>query len=674
MFEKILIANRGEIAVRVMRTCNRMGIATVAVYSDPDARSLHVKTADEAVALGGATAAESYLSIEKVLDAAVRTRCEAVHPGYGFLSENPVFARKVAEAGLAFIGPPARAIELMGDKMAAKNLANDANVPTVSGGQSPVSDAGEAREVAREVGYPVLLKPAAGGGGKGMRIVAKAEEIEPALAACKAEAGKAFGDDRVFIERYVSKPRHVEIQVLADSHGNTIHLGERECSIQRRYQKVIEEAPSPVVGAALRARMGKAACELARAAGYVGAGTVEYILDQDGSFYFLEMNARLQVEHPVTECVTGLDLVELQLRIAAGEPLGLRQADVRTEGWAIEARVCAEDPERGFIPSTGPITRYEEPRGRHVRVDSGVEAGSSVSVYYDSMLAKVIAHGTDREQAREALIDALNGYYIEGPSTNIDFASAVLTHPAFVKGDLSTDFIAQHMERPETMAEPPVERLHHMVIAAVLVFHNRQNLVVESLKPMAPSVGGVKEAGVAEARVINRYVVKAGEEVYEVGLEKTAEANEWKVTVDDLSYDVVTPDFEFYRRRLRLQINGERRRFRLKYEGNFLRTVHSGIRRTFEVYLPREWELARYMPAPAEEADSNQLVCPMPGLVVDVLANAGERVYAGQVLLTLESMKMQSGVAAPRDGEIREVRAEKGQPVEAGDVLVVFAE
>jgi len=667
IFSKVLIANRGEIAVRVARTCRRLGIGTVAVYSDPDARSLHVGSADEAVALGGVTAAESYLRVEKILDAARASGCAAVHPGYGFLSENPDFARAVEDAGLVFIGPSARAISLMGDKMAAKKLAQRIGVPMVPGRQDPVLDAAAAREAAEDVGYPVLLKPAAGGGGKGMRIVTDEKGLEKALAECKAEAKKAFGDDRVFVERYIERPRHVEIQIVADAKGNTIHLGERECSVQRRYQKIIEETPSPALDAALRDRMGKAACDLARASEYVNAGTVEFILDSNRDFYFLEMNTRLQVEHPVTELVTGLDLVELQLRIAAGEPLPLRQGDVRFDGWAIEARICAEDPDRGFIPATGPITRYEEPRGRQVRIDSGVKGGSYVSVYYDSLLAKAIAHGATREEARSRLVDVLNGYHVEGPATNIDFVNAVLNHPAFIDGELSTDFIARNMENPDLLPEPPRERLHHMVIAAVLIYNSRHSLVVESLKPMAPRVGGVRPHDILE-----RYVIKAGDEVYDVSLQQGTDVNHWTVRVDDKVYEVVTPPFEFYRRRLRLEIGGERQRFLITYDGNFIRTAHCGIRRVFEVYSPREWEVAAFMPEPTSEGDSDVLLCPMPGLVVEVTAEPGARVYAGQVLLTLESMKMQSGVSAPRDGTIREVCVENGQAVEAGDVLVTF--
>ena len=663
--KKVLIANRGEIAVRVMRTCRRLGVATVAVYSDPDTRSLHVGFADEAVALGGSTAVESYLVKERLLEVANRTGCDAVHPGYGFLSENPVFARMIADAGIAFVGPPADAIDLLGDKMAAKRTALQAGTPTVPGLGEPLRDEAAARAAAADVGYPILLKPAAGGGGKGMRIVHADSEISAALAACQAEAAKGFGDDRVFMERYITRPRHIEIQVLADAHGNVIHLNERECSIQRRYQKVIEEAPSLVVDEALRARMGESACALARAAGYVNAGTVEFILDEDGKFYFLEMNTRLQVEHPVTELITGLDLVEWQLRIAAGERLGIRQGDVRIDGWAIEARVCAEDPQRGFAPSAGTIVRYTEPTGQGVRVDSGVRAGSNIGVYYDSMLAKVIAHGDTREEARTRLIDALNGYHIAGLSTNIDFANAILNHPQFVRGDLSTNFIAEAFSDGQSTEPPPHERLHYMAIATVLVYHNRRALVVDSLLPMASTIGGVKSP---EDR--HDYVVKADSDVFPISVVRLAQERLWQVSVDGTDYEVSTPKFEFYRRRLRLEINGRRERFLLHYDHSFIGAAHCGITRVFEIYSLREWELAQFMPEVVEDEDAGVVTCPMPGLVVAINVDVGDQVHAGDVLLTLESMKMQSGVAAPGDGRVARIHVAQGQAVDAGDVLI----
>lgn len=667
MFKKIFIANRGEIAVRIIRTCRRMGIGTVAVYSDVDVRSLHVNQADESICLGGTTSSESYLSREKIITAALSCGCEAIHPGYGFLSENARFAEAVADAGLTFIGPPASAIRLLGDKIASKKLAEKAGLPVVPGHFEPLVNVEDTLAVADEIGYPVLLKPTGGGGGKGMHIVNAPDEMSASLTVCRREVRKAFGDDKIFMERYISKARHVEIQIMADRFGNVVHLGERECSIQRRYQKIIEEAPSVAVNPSLRDQMGTAACDLARQAGYVNAGTVEFMLDPEGRFYFLEVNTRLQVEHPVTEMITGLDLVELQLQIACGEPMALCQDDVSIRGWSIEARICAEDPDRGFIPSTGMITRYAEPRGRHIRVDSGVTAGSLISVYYDSMMAKVIAWGDTRQKARTRLVDALNGYHVEGPVTNIDFANAILNHPAFVQGQLSTDFIVQHMENPAKRVDPPVQQLHYMVLATVLVYHNRRNLVVNSLKPMAASVGGA-----TKPRWLRDYTAKAENDIFSIRLRKDHVANKWTLWINEKQYEVVTPEFEFYRRRIKLLIDGRYHRFRLQYQCNFIRAAFCGLTRTIEIYSPREWKLSRYTPSLCIPMRDDILECPMPGLVVDVRVKKGSRVYRGQELVILESMKMEIGVASPCDGEISEVLAQKGQTVETGDILIKF--
>ncbi len=667
MFDKILIANRGEIAIRIARTCKRMGIRTVAVYSEIDARSQHVQAADEAVCIGPPRSDQSYLSKEKIIEAALARQCAAIHPGYGFLSENPAFAEMVNSAGLAFIGPPPVAIAALGDKVASKALAVKAGVPVVPGLLKSVDDLDAALAGADGIGYPLLLKPAAGGGGKGMRIVASRNELAAAMQAGRAETRKAFGDDRVFVEKYIPVARHVEIQIMADRHGAVIHLGERECSVQRRYQKVVEESPSVAVDADLRGRMGACACRIAREAGYVNAGTVEFILDPAGSFFFLEMNTRLQVEHPVTEMVTGLDLVELQLRVAAGEPLPLRQEDVAWKGWAVEARVCAEDPGRGFLPSTGMITRYSPACGANVRLDSGVEAGSLISVFYDSLLAKVIAWGATRRDAIDSLVRALNGYHIEGPATNVDFVNSVLTHPEFIAGNLSTAFIETHFDKGLPKAAPPVERLHFMAMAATIVYHNRQNLTRESLKPMAAQVG------VAHASLdCHPYMVRCRQDVFEVCLRKDPPAHEWTVTVDGVTYAVTTPEFEFYRRRLKLKINGRSHMFRLYYQYSFFGVAFCGTARIFEVFSPREWELSRHMPAPRDDVLENVLLCPMPGLVVGVRVKKGDRVYRGQDLVSIESMKMESFVASPCDGEVEEVLAVPGQAVEADEVLVRF--
>jgi propionyl-CoA carboxylase alpha chain len=667
VFEKILIANRGEIAVRIARTCRRLGIRTTAVYSEIDARSHHLQAADEAVFIGPSRADQSYLDQEKIIAAARSGGCTAIHPGYGFLSENPAFAEKVLAAGLVFIGPPPAAIAALGDKVASKALAVKAGVPVVPGGLSPVGNLDEALAAAEEIGFPLLLKPAAGGGGKGMRIVGSRGELAAAIQAGRAETRKAFGDERVFLENYIPAARHIEIQVIADRYGTVVHLGERECSVQRRYQKIIEESPSVAVAADLRRRMGESACRLAGAAGYENAGTVEFILDPQGGFYFLEMNTRLQVEHPVTEMVTGLDLVELQLRVAAGEPLGLRQEEVAWKGWAVEARICAEDPARGFLPATGMITRYSPARGANIRLDSGIEAGSFVSVYYDSLLAKVIAWGAARGEAIEALVRALNGYHIEGLATNVDFVNAVLTHPEFLAGNLSTGFIADHFEAGRPKIPPPRERLECMAMAATIVYHNRQNLTRESLKPMAAQVGPARERSACSA-----YTVRSGQELFEVCLQKDAAPHQWTVTVDGRPHAVATPEFEFYRRRLRLTVDGRSCMFRLYYQYSFFGVAFCGTSRVFEVFSPREWELARHMPAGQEEAPPHELLCPMPGLVVAVRVKTGDRVYRGQDLVSLESMKMESFVASPCDGEVAEVLAVPGQAVEADEVLVRF--
>ena len=666
MFEKILIANRGEIAVRILRTCKAMGIRSVAVYSEPDFRSLHVTQADEAVLLGGARPVESYLNMDRIIEAARSTGCQAIHPGYGFLSENSEFAEKTLAAGLTFIGPPASVIAAMGDKIAAKKLAGKAGVPIVPGIVEPVATYEEAVAAAATIGYPILLKPAAGGGGKGMRTVDRPEDMASALTTCRQETSKSFGDARIFVERYIKKPRHIEIQVLADQHGNVVHLGERECSIQRRYQKIIEESPSCALDPALRAKMGQLACELAKTAGYVNAGTVEFIVDEKGEFFFLEMNTRLQVEHPVTELVNGLDLVELQLRIAYGEKLGFSQEQVTLNGWAMEVRICAEDPDRNFVPSVGLITRYAPPKGKNVRVDSGVQAGSTVSVYYDPMLAKVITWGETREEARHKMVQALNGYHIEGISTNIDFANLILTHPVFVRGELSTDFIPTFLA-PDAMVAAPIEFLNTMAIATTLIYHLRENLIQDSLKPLKSQVGAaIETSGCFE------YMTKHEEHIFHICLEKKASDLQWQVLVNDTVYQVVTPPLEFYRRRLKLCINGQDTFFRLKYSGNFIEASHCGISGTFEIYNTREWQLAKYMPPPAKVVGGNVLACPMPGLVVDVKVQAGERVFRGQEMVILESMKMESAVSAPDDGVVESVCVKPGDAVETGTVLVHF--
>ena len=667
MFEKILIANRGEIAIRIIRTCRKLKIKTVAVYSEIDARSLHVREADEAVHIGPSPSTSSYLVHEKIIKAAVAQGCQAIHPGYGFLSENSEFAAAVARAGLTFVGPSPEVIAALGDKISAKKIAMKAGVPVVVGHNMPVADLEEIRALAAEIGYPILLKPAAGGGGRGMRMVAAPHELESALQSAQEETRKAFADNRIFLERFVSNPRHIEIQIIADRHGNVVSLGERECSIQRRYQKVIEEAPSLAVDAALRSRMGEMACALAREAGYSNAGTVEFIMDKHRNFFFMEMNTRLQVEHPVTEMVTSLDLVELQLRVAADEPLPISQEDVSIKGWSIEARICAEDSARNFLPSTGLVTRYSNLKGRNIRLDSGVEAGSFISVYYDSLLSKVISWGETREKARATLINALNRYHVEGVTTNLNFANSILNHPAFIKGELSTGFIDEHFEGGEARIVPPVEQLEAMVIASTIVYHNRENLVRESLKPMAAKVGLSHKP---DHR--HRYVVKSNNDIFEVELQGQLTSADWSFKVNGREYRVVAPVFEYYRRRLKLSINGVDQYFRLQYRQNFIGAAYCGNSRIFEIYAPREWELAQYMPKEKKGAQENVLLSPLPGMVVNILVKKGDRVYRGQDLVVIESMKMECGVSSPCDGTVEDVAAIIGKAVETDEVLITF--
>jgi len=667
MFNRILIANRGEIALRIIRSCKRLGIGTVAIYSEADARSLHVREADDAVYVGSAPSQESYLMKEKIIEAALKLDCDALHPGYGFLSENHRFAELVEQSPLVFIGPKAASIAAMGDKIESKQLALKAGVPVLPGPAEPLVGSAEAISVAEEIGFPVILKPAAGGGGKGMRIVLDKRELESVITNCREEAQKAFGDSRIFVERYFPHSRHIEIQIMADQFGNIVHLGERECSIQRRHQKVVEESPSPAFDEETRQKRGELACRFAGEIGYVNAGTVEFLLDPDGCIHFLEMNTRLQVEHPVTEMVFSLDLVELQLMVAAGNALPFAQEDVTMDGWAVEARICAEDPCRDFLPSTGMITRYAEPRGKNVRVDSGVAAGSAVSIHYDSLLAKVIAWGETREKAVRTLVQALNRYHIEGVSTNLSFVNAVLNQKPFIEGHLSTRFILDHFDQGMTKTPPPLEASHHMAVAAALVYHNRNNLVRQSVEPMVAKVGQPQQK-----KKVSRYIIKDGDHAFQLRMLREPRLNAWTISVDDREYKVVTPDFEFYRRRLLLKFSGRRQYFLIRYQDNVFRISYSGIDRTLEVYTPKEWRFVSYMPQPKAVTKQNALEAPMPGLVVHVHVQAGDRVYKGQDLLVIECMKIQTGVSSPCDGEVASVLAREGQAIEAGDPLLTF--
>ncbi len=668
MIDKILIANRGEIACRIIRACKKLQIATVAVYSDADKNSLHKQLADEAVYIGKAAVVDSYLHAGKIIEAALSTGCQAIHPGYGFLSENAAFARQITSSGLIFIGPPAEIIALMGDKIAAKELAISAGLPVIPGHMEALANEDEALAVAQSIGFPVLFKPAAGGGGKGMRVVKAAGDVEAAFGACRQETRKAFGDARIFVERYIESPRHIEVQILADAHGNIVHLGERECSIQRRHQKIIEESPSPVLSDAQRSAICKAACDLASKAGYVNAGTVEFIYDHNGAFYFLEMNTRLQVEHPVTEAVTGLDLVEQQIRIASLEPLSFSQDDIIRTSWAMEARICAEDPQRAFLPATGMITRYAEPRGETVRVDSGIQMGSKIGIHYDSLLAKVIARGKTRDEARALLMEALNGYHIEGVVTNLDFVNSILCQPAFIRGELSTNFLEDHYDGAASKYPPDPEALSLTALAATLIYHVRTIAVRKSIHPPDTDFGTSRPRPNT-----SRYKVKSEDDVFDIRLTGTLKDNHWIFSVNGRNYDVEAPPFELYRRRLKLDIDGRTRRFRIVVEPPCLRVAFNGMTRLFDVLTPREYFLMHFMPCRTAKIPDNQLICPMPGMVVDVLVGAGERVYRGQNLILLESMKLESGVPSPIDATVSDIRVKPGQTVEAGSILMTFS-
>jgi propionyl-CoA carboxylase alpha subunit len=656
MFEKILIANRGEIACRIIRTCRRLEIATVAVCSEADADALHVRMADEAVLLGPPPAGESYLKIDRIVAAARETGAEAVHPGYGFLSENAAFAEALAAEGITFIGPPAQAIRLMGDKIEAKRLAAEAGVSTVPGHPDPVRDHGTAAPIAERIGYPVMIKAAAGGGGKGMRIAARPQELHEGLERAQSEARSSFGDDRVFLEKYIREPRHIEIQVLADRHGTVIHLGERECSIQRRHQKVIEEAPSPLLDPATRAAMGAQAVALARAVGYHSAGTVEFIADGERNFYFLEMNTRLQVEHPVTELTTGLDLVEQMLRIAAGEPLGLSQDQVRQDGWALEARVYAEDPARGFLPSSGRLRRYLEPAGEGIRVDSGVVEGSDVPLFYDPMIAKVCAHGPDRATATGRLGAALDSFYIRGLGHNVGFLAAVLREPRFCEGRLSTDFIAdQFGERFEPALDD--RACQDLAVAAVA-------MRLAEVRRAASISGRMADVRIPRAWVVRlgarEVAMDAGQDGAQVAVtiegRRLLVAHDWRpglplarVTIDDRAFT--------------LQVDRHAEGYRLSLGGS----------EVVAVVRPRKAaELAARIPAKPVPDTSKTVLSPMPGLIVSIPVCAGETVKAGQELVVLEAMKMENVLRAERDGVVEAVRVEPGATVAADEVLITF--
>jgi propionyl-CoA carboxylase alpha chain len=666
MFDKILIANRGEIACRVIKTARKMGIKTVAVYSDADRNALHVQMADEAVHIGPAPAAQSYIVIDRIMDAIRRTGAQAVHPGYGFMSENMNFAAALEKAGVVFIGPPSPAIEAMGDKITSKKLAMAAGVSTVPGYMGLIADADEAVRISAQIGYPVMIKASAGGGGKGMRIAWNEGEVAEGFQSSKNEAAASFGDDRIFIEKFVTQPRHIEIQVLADKHGNCVYLHERECSIQRRNQKVIEEAPSPFLDEATRKAMGEQACALAQAVGYTSAGTVEFIVDGNRNFYFLEMNTRLQVEHPVTELITGVDLVEQMIRVANGERLPFRQEDLKINGWAMESRLYAEDPYRNFLPSIGRLTRYRPPvegpteRGGIVRNDTGVYEGGEISMFYDPMIAKLCTWGPTRADAIEEMRLALDTFEVEGIGHNLPFCSAVMDHPRFASGSITTAFIAEEYEGGFTGATLDPSLLRRVAAAAAAM-----NRMAEIRRTR---ISGTMDNHTR--RVGDDWVVTAQGASFAVTVKADHEGS--TVVFDDGTELRVTSDWTPGQPLARLTVDGEPlviktakvpMGFRMRLRGADLK-VH--------VQTPRQKVLAGLMLDKVPPDTSKYLLCPMPGLVVKIAVAEGDEVQEGQALATVEAMKMENILKAERRGVVRKVRASAGASLRVDDVILEF--
>lgn len=660
MFNKILIANRGEIACRIIKTARKMGVRAVAVYSEADREALHVTMADEAVCIGPPVSTQSYLSIERIIQACKESGAEAVHPGYGFLSEKAAFARQIEEAGIVFIGPKPHAMISLGDKITSKKLAKQAGVNTVPGHGDVIRDADHAVAIAREIGYPVMLKASAGGGGKGMRLAHNDDECREGYLRATGEARTAFGDDRVFIEKYIEEPRHIEIQILADSHGNAIHLGERECSLQRRHQKVIEEAPSPFLDAATRGAMGEQAVALARSVNYQSAGTVEFIVDGNRNFYFLEMNTRLQVEHPVTEMVTGLDLVEAMIRIAAGERLALSQADVPLNGWAIEARVYAEDPFRNFLPSTGRLVRYLPPaKSESLRVDTGVYEGGEVSIYYDPMIAKVIAHAQTREQATAHLRDALNEFYIRGVSHNISFLAALVAHPRFVQARLSTNMIAQ--EYPGGFH--PADAVHDdpaMLIVVAASIHRRY-------MDRAAQITGQMEG--YERKVHDEWVVAIAGQRHPVVVRPIEDGHD--VIYGGEHYRVLS-DWQFGQPLFKGTVDGTPICIQVERRNMTYRLFHWGSQVDTVVLTARAAELLASMPEKKPPDTSKYLLSPMPGLLSQLMVGAGDDVKLGQQLAVVEAMKMENVLVAHRDGRVQKAWAQVGETLSIDQPIVEF--
>ncbi|MDP6197771.1 MAG: acetyl/propionyl/methylcrotonyl-CoA carboxylase subunit alpha [Porticoccaceae bacterium] len=659
MFKKILVANRGEIACRVFTTAKKMGIATVAVYSDADADALHVQMADEAVNIGPAASAESYLVIEKIIQACRDTGADAVHPGYGFLSENAQFRDALDDAGIVFIGPGKKAIESMGDKITSKLIAEKAGVSCIPGYTDVVRDAEHALQISAEIGYPVMLKASAGGGGKGMRVAWDEADCRDGFERATNEARASFGDTRIFIEKYIQQPRHIEIQVMADGHGNVIYLGERECSIQRRHQKVIEEAPSPFLDEATRQKMGEQSCALAKAVDYQSAGTVEFIADADMNFYFLEMNTRLQVEHPVTELVTGQDLVEMMIRVAAGEKLSLTQDQVTLTGWAMESRVYAEDPFRNFMPSIGRLFGYREPQGEAVRVDSGVYEGGEVSMHYDPMISKLITYGDNRTQAIERMVDALDAYYIRGVNHNISFLNALMVHPRFVAGELTTNFIAE--EFPDGFNADLVPQTNPAIATVVAA------AVHQKYGERAAQISGQMQGH--EYEIATDWVVITGDT--ETLVSVTLSATGALVAIDGTDYMVET-DWALGEPLFQAQINHQALTLQIERAESGYKLFYRGAEIDALVLSPTAAKLNQLMPEKVPADLSKFLLSPMPGLLVKLSVKVGDQVKAGEELAVVEAMKMENSLRAVQDGIVASISAETGDSLEVDQTILAF--
>ncbi|MXN64112.1 acetyl-CoA carboxylase biotin carboxylase subunit [Stappia sp. GBMRC 2046] len=669
MFSKILIANRGEIACRVIKTARRMGIGTVAVFSDADRDAMHVEMADEAVHIGPPAAAESYLVMDKIIAACKETGAEAVHPGYGFLSERSAFPQALAAEGIVFIGPNPRAIEAMGDKIESKKFANEAKVSTVPGYLGVIETPEEAVQIAGEIGYPVMIKASAGGGGKGMRIAWNAAEAHDGFVRSRSEAASSFGDDRVFVEKFIENPRHIEIQVLGDKHGNAIYLGERECSIQRRNQKVIEEAPSPLLDEETRRKMGEQAVALAKAVDYDSAGTVEFVAGQDKSFFFLEMNTRLQVEHPVTELVTGIDLVEQMIRVAAGEKLSITQSDVKLDGWAVESRIYAEDPYRNFLPSIGRLVRYAPPEegtdgGVTIRNDTGVTEGSEISMFYDPMIAKLITHAPTRDKAIDAMSTALDSFVVDGIQHNVPFLSSLMKHPRWRSGELSTGFIAEEYPDGFQPMVPDAEAKRVLATVALTMEALRRNRLDHLTGRLRPHSGAVRE----------NWVVRLDDEHLPARLVTGMPATpiELDIAVDDGPVETVVSEWRPGEGLWRGSIGDQDVCVQVRQIPNGYRLEWQGFSVKAWVMTPTIAELDKLMPAKLPPDTSRMLLCPMPGLVVSINVEVGQEVKAGETLAVVEAMKMENVLRAERDIIVSAINAAPGESLAVDAVIMEF--